>query len=171
MTKKEWQQYSFLPPVHQDIGVAEKPKKHRRRTNPDTKAVFDFMKRQSLAVYELTASTPQLRELTPHKQEIYWGIKRGERKRAAAWIEQDEAERKGLTGETFYLDTEIPLERRCGDCTSFFSRTVRIQKPGRGKRADQTKLLVNEYCPSCGFTETGREYHFWVQNSQVIKRG
>jgi len=169
MTKKEWQQYSYLPPVHLDIGIAKPPTRRRsRRTKPDTTAVFDF-KRQKRAVIYNDGQEPDWQRLTDHQRKIYRGVQYGEEKEAAEWKKQDQAERLGLTKETFYLDQEIQLEKRCG-CGRNFVRQTNNVKFGRGKRAGLTRLLVNEYCPSCGFTKTGQEYHFWVSNSQIVRR-
>lgn len=173
MTKKEWQQYSFVSPVHLDIGIAKPRAKRRRKraANPDQAAVNIFLGQQRRALYDETGQTPMsnLLSLTSHQLQVYYARQADAAKEAAAVLEQERAEKEGLIKETFYLDQEIQLAKRCG-CDSFFVRYTVVQKFGRSKHSGQTRLLVNDYCPSCGFEATGREYHFWVPNSQIIKR-
>lgn len=172
MTKKEWQQYSFLSPVHLDIGIAKPRVKRRpkRAANPDQVAVDLFLGRQRRALYDEAGQTPlpNLLSLTSHQLRIYYARQAAAAEEAAAALAQRQAEELGLTRQTFYSDQEIQLAKGCG-CDSFFVRYTVIQKSGRSKHSGQTQLLVNEYCPSCGFTKTGREYHFWVPNSQIVK--
>lgn len=172
MTKKEWQQYSFLPPVHEDIGITRPPTKRRRKrtVNADQVAVNFFLGRQRRALYDETGQTsmPSLLSLTSHQLRIYYGRQADAAGKAKAYLEQEQAERQGLTSQTFFLDCEVELEKPHG-CGRNFVRYTVSQKFGRTRHRGQTRLLVNEYCPSCGFTETGREYHFWVPNSQVIR--
>lgn len=173
MTKKEWQQYSFLSPVHLDIGIAKPRVKRRpkRAANPGQAAVDLFLGRQRRALYDETGQTPipNLLFLTPHKLRIYYARQAAAAEEAAAALAQRQAEELGLTRQTFYLDQEIQLAKRCG-CDSFFVRNAVVQKFGRRKHSGQTQLLVNEYCPSCGFETTGKEYKFWIPNDQVVRK-
>lgn len=174
MTKKEWQQYSFLPPVHEDIGITRPPTKRRRKrtVNTDQVAVNFFLGRQRRALYDETGQTsmPSLLSLTSHQLRIYYGRQADAAGKAKAYLEQEQAERQGLTSQTFFLDCEVELEKSCGCGRNFVRQTVTMRS-GRKQHRGLTRLLVNEYCSSCGFESSGREYQFWVQNSQVIKRG
>jgi len=174
MTKKEWQQYSFLAPVHQDIGIIPKHPRHRKKPgNPDLAAVNRFLGRQRRALYDETGQTPLPNplSLTPHQLRIYYAIQASAAKEAKEDLGQRRAESAGLTKEIFYLDQEVPLAQTCQVCERLLVRYAITERIGRqGKRRDQYRLLVNDYCSSCGFTETGKEYHFWVSDSQIIKR-
>lgn len=171
--KEKWSQESYLPPVHRDIGETP-PSKHKRphkQENPDVAAVFNFLRRETAAIYTedfREAVPPDFNELTRHQQQIYRAIKSGEEHKAAASKQQWEANRSGLAEDAFYLDQIVALERACGryGCNTYLVREAVLEKAGK----DTSRLLVNEYCPSCGFTETGREFHFSVSNSQIVKR-
>lgn len=175
MPKEDWQQYSFVAPLHRDIGDALVTRKKRphKQGNPDVEAVFDFLRRETAAIYTedfREAEPPNINNLTRHQQQIYRAIKSGEEQKAVAAQEQVEARWWGLTDQVFYLDEQIELETNsgCGDCGSRWIRLARVQQSGvRGKHAGQTQLLVNDHCSCAAYNKT---FKVWVDNSQIIPR-
>ena len=170
MVKQEWQQQSFLAPVHVDAGQKLPGRRWRkkRNPNPDVAQALAFRRQARAVIYE--SNTPAaLPRLTTHQQKIYRAIEYGEEKKLAEWKDQYEAEKWGLTGEIFYLDQVVELETNsgCGDCSSNWIRQAVVQTPGRGKRAGQTQLLVNDHC-SCAAID--RTLKVWVPNNQIVKR-
>ena len=169
MTKKEWQQYSL------DGGdvlvVPRRPRNQPKEKKPPDErgAVLSFLERTKIA-FDAGEELPSFRELTnEHQISIYYGIMASNREKQKEYQQQWRAEELGLTSETFYLDQEVELEKSCGCGRNFVRQTVTMRS-GRKQHRGLTRLLVNEYCSSCGFESSGREYQFWVQNSQIVRK-
>jgi len=172
--KEDWQQYSFVAPVHVDIGMRPK-KKHPRpkpRENSDLTAVWAFKKAETAYTYRETFTDqppPDINQLSLHQQLIYRAIKAGEEQKAEAQKQQWEARKWGLTGEIFYLDQVVELEQDsgCGHCASHWIRQAVVQQVGRNKHAGQTQLLINDHCSCANVDKT---FKVWVPDSQIIRK-
>jgi len=169
MVKQEWQQQSFLAPVHVDAGQKLPGRRWRkkRNPNPDVAAALAFRRQKRAAIYS-DGQEPDFNQLTLQQQRVYQAIVQADKLKIENWREQYEAEKEGLTSQIFYLDQFVSLEERCGHCTEFIQRVAVVQKPGRGKHASQTQLLVNDYCPSCAHVD--RLKKVWVPNGQVVRK-
>jgi len=173
MGREQWQQMNLdggdvlvIPRVTRR---GEKSKK--KKENPDLTAVNRFLGWQRRALYDETgqAPMPSFLSLTSKQLRIYYARQAAAAEEAAAALAQRQAEELGLTNQTFYLDREVELEKSCGCGRNFVRQTVTMRS-GRKQHRGLTRLLVNEYCSSCGFESSGREYQFWVPNGQIVRK-
>ncbi|MCX6816291.1 MAG: hypothetical protein NTZ93_00215 [Candidatus Beckwithbacteria bacterium] len=149
--------------------IPRQPKNQPKEKKPpdDKGVVLSLLKRIEIA-FDAGEELPTTQGLTEHQMFVYRGMMASRRKEQEEYEQQWQAQKWNLTSQTFCLDLEEqPKKHGCGN---FFVRDTVVQRSGRRRRKGQTRLLVNEYCPSCGFEASGKEFQFWVPDSQVVKR-
>jgi hypothetical protein len=147
MPKAErWHQYSFVAPMHTDIGIIpHKPK--IRRMNSDTGAVFAFIRRERAAIYE-QGKQPALSALTAKQRRMYKAIKISDAVKTEKWL-AGIGEKSYIPAEKIVLDQPVKLEAVCFDCGSNLLMEIILLTRG----TSESLLQQEVWCPSCGNPE------------------
>ncbi|MFH0942609.1 MAG: hypothetical protein V1810_00350 [Candidatus Beckwithbacteria bacterium] len=169
--KRQWHQNTLNGG---SVVVVDKSKKKtlppKKEKNSDLNAVNRFLGLRRRALYDPTGLTeePKINLLTPRQRMILGAREAEAQKQADQAADQREAGRSGLVKEVFYLHQTVMIrDMFCGDCGKNLVRDAVIQTNGRGKNSGKTKLLINDYCSSCGGV-TARQ--LWVLDSQIVRR-